>query len=87
MSRLEWSRRSHSCSARPHEVLLNRRPNHESFADGPHRCVGMHLARREMHIGMAEFLNAIPEFRVARDATIVTALGGVIQPLTLPLVW
>jgi cytochrome P450 len=79
--------RDESKYERPHEVLFDRRPNHESFADGPHRCVGMHLARREMHIGMTEFLKAIPEFRIATGASITTALGGVIQPLTLPLVW
>lgn len=72
---------------RPHDVILDRKPPHDTFAHGPHRCVGMHLARREMHIGMAEFLAAIPEFRLDPDVEITTSLGGVIQPDKLPLIW
>lgn len=71
----------------PNEVRLDRGPNHESFANGPHRCVGMHLARRELHVGMEEFLKAIPAFRIAPDAQIMSSLGLMIQPMTLPLVW
>ncbi len=71
----------------PAEVRLERGPMHESFAHGVHRCVGMHLARRELHVGMEEFFNAIPQFRIADGAEIVSELGGMIQPRTLPLVW
>ncbi len=47
----------------PHEVRLDRGPQHEAFGFGPHRCVGMHLARRELHCALEEFLKAIPNFR------------------------
>ena len=72
---------------KPHEVRLDRGPQHEAFAFGPHRCVGMHLARREMHCALEEFLAAIPQFRLEPGATIVSTLGPIIQPETLPLVW
>ena len=71
----------------PHEVQLDRGPQHETFAFGAHRCVGMHLARRELHCALEEFLAAIPQFRIAPGATIVSTLGPIIQPETLPLVW
>src|SRR3546814_7339538 len=48
---------------RPNEIILNRKPRHVSFGYGPHLCVGMHLAKREMRIAMKEFLTVIPEFR------------------------
>lgn len=71
----------------PNEIRLDRAPSHDSFAHGVHRCVGMHLARRELHIAIEEFLGAIPPFRIAPGATIVSTLGPIIQPETLPLVW
>jgi cytochrome P450 len=71
----------------PNQVRLDRQPAHISFAYGPHRCIGSHLARREMQIALEEFLRAIPQFRIQPGAQIVTHLGGIIQPETLPLVW
>ena len=71
----------------PNEVRLDRNPRHMTFGTGIHRCVGAPLARREVIIAIEEFIKAIPEFRIAPDAKIVTQLGGVIQPGTLPLVW
>ncbi|MDE2465162.1 MAG: cytochrome P450 [Alphaproteobacteria bacterium] len=69
-----------------HEVRLDRMPRHVSFAYGPHLCVGIHLARRELRIAMEEFLRLIPEFRVKPDQKVSFHLG-MIQPETLPLVW
>ena len=71
----------------PHEVRLDRGPQHEAFGFGFHRCVGMHLARRELHCALEEFMKAIPQFRIPQGATIVSKLGPMIQPETLPLVW
>lgn len=71
----------------PGEVRLDRGPQHETFAFGPHRCVGMHLARRELHVGMEEFFKAIPQFRIKPGVEIVSELGAMIQPRTLPLTW
>ena len=71
---------------RANEVVLNRRPKQVSFGYGPHLCVGMHLARREMRIAMEEFLSAIPEFRIPDGCTVRSYLG-MIQPVELPLAW
>jgi cytochrome P450 len=71
----------------PDEVRLDRQPAHISFAYGIHRCIGSHLARREMVIAMEEFLAATPEFRLKPGVVIETHMGGIIQPNVLPLVW
>lgn len=72
---------------RPNEVILDRKPRHVSWGYGPHMCVGMHLAKREMRIAMEEFLAIIPEFQIAPGAKLRYHLGGMIQPETVPLVW
>jgi cytochrome P450 len=72
---------------RPDEVILERNPRHVSFGFGPHLCIGVHLARRELRIALEEFLAMLPEFRLEPDAKITWSLAGVIQPDRLPLVW
>jgi cytochrome P450 len=72
---------------RPNEVLLDRNPRHVAFGYGPHSCVGAPLARREIGIALEMLLSALPPFRIRPGADIVTTLGGVIQPTTLPLIW
>jgi len=71
---------------KPEEIRFDRSPRHVSFGFGPHMCVGMHLAKREMRIAIEEFVTRIPEFRVKSDHEIEYHLG-MIQPVTLPLVW
>src|SRR3546814_6365496 len=68
---------------RPNEIDLDRAPRQiMTFGNGPHVCIGMHLARRELQIALEEFLAAIPEFRIAPGARIMTHLGGMVQPQT-----
>ncbi|MDO8365064.1 MAG: cytochrome P450, partial [Actinomycetota bacterium] len=38
---------------------------HLSFGGGIHRCLGSHLARREMKLMLEEVMNALPEFHLA----------------------
>ncbi len=59
------------------EINFNReRPGvHFSFGAGPHRCVGSHLARRELRIAVAEFLKAFPNFHVKPGAKIPATVG------------
>lgn len=71
----------------PEVIRFDRNPRHISFGFGPHLCIGMHLARREMRIAMEEFLAEIPEFRLAPDADITYYLAAIMQPVNLPLVW
>ena len=48
---------------------------HFTFGAGPHRCVGSHLARRELRIAVEEFLKAFPNFHVKAGAKIPATLG------------
>lgn len=70
----------------PDVVRFDRNPRHVSWGFGPHMCVGMQLAKREMRIAIEEFLIRIPEFRVQKDFVTEYHLG-MIQPVKLPLVW
>ena len=58
------------------------------FANGPHRCLGMHLARREMKIAVEEWLRVIPDFRIASEGELSERGGSSMMTLTsLPLAW
>ena len=70
----------------PGKVDFSRRPRHVSFGFGPHTCIGMHLAKREMRIALEEFLGRIPQFSIKPGHDVEYHLG-MIQPVTLPLVW
>jgi cytochrome P450 len=74
---------------RPDEFLVDRkRNNHMGFANGPHRCLGMHLARRELVIAVQEWLRVIPDFHIAADGELRERGGGSMMTLTtLPLAW
>lgn len=49
-------------------VDLGRDPNpHLSFGVGPHRCLGMHLARSMFRVLLREVLTRIPDYRVDPD--------------------
>lgn len=70
----------------PEQVRLSRKPQHLTFAHGPHLCIGMHLARRELVTAIEQFLAAIPPFVLKPDTQMEFHLG-MIQPLALPLTW
>jgi cytochrome P450 len=74
---------------RPDEFVIDRKPNvHFGFAGGPHRCLGAHLARREMQIAVEEWLRVIPDFSVADDDPLMERGGGAMMTLLrLPLQW
>jgi cytochrome P450 len=59
---------------------------HLTFIAGPHRCLGSHLARRELRIALQEFLRRIPPFRMEPGAD-RTVVPGLIAMKHLPLVW
>ena len=69
---LSWlsANRDGSVFDRPDEVVLDRATNpHLAFGVGPHRCIGMHMARVMFKVLMGEVLTRIPDYRVDRDAT------------------
>lgn len=60
----------------PDKIDLGREDNrHVAFAYGPHRCLGSHLARREIVVGLEEWLARIPAFRI-KPGTAPVAYGG-----------
>jgi cytochrome P450 len=69
-------------------VVDRERNNHMGFANGPHRCLGMHLARRELQLAVQEWLRVIPDFRIAGPEELTERGGGAMMTLTsLPLAW
>jgi cytochrome P450 len=50
---------------RPHELIFDRSPNrHIGFGLGPHRCLGIHLARRELRVALQAFHRRLPDYRL-----------------------
>jgi cytochrome P450 len=71
----------------PREVRFDRTSNrHFTLAGGPHRCLGSHLARRELRIALAEILRRLPPFALKPGADRI-AVPGLIAVPRLPVVW
>ncbi len=71
----------------PNEVKFDRRPNHLAFGSAAHRCLGMHLARRELLIALQEMLALLPPFTLDPDEPVPFWLASIIQVRKLPLIW
>ncbi|GLR46003.1 cytochrome P450 [Mesorhizobium amorphae] len=72
----------------PNTVDLGREDNrHAAFGYGPHRCLGSHLARREIVIGLEEWLARIPQFRIKKGTAPITSGGHVFGIENLILDW
>lgn len=59
---------------------------HLAFGGGPHRCLGMHLARLELQVVLREWHQRIPEYRVKPGAQL-RERGGQLSVSSLPLQW
>ena len=71
----------------PERFILGRTEPHMTFNTGPHRCVGLNLARLEMKVFYQEWLKRVPPFRLDPQAP-PRFMGGYNLALTsLPLVW
>ncbi|CAN5157804.1 cytochrome P450 [soil metagenome] len=72
----------------PMKVDLSRRNvAHSTFAQGPHRCAGMHLARMEVLVMLQEWLARIPRFSLKAGAVPIYHAGIVAAVEDIPLVW
>ena len=65
---------------------FERAPNpHLGFGLGLHRCLGIHLARRELRIGLQEIHRMMPRYSLDADDPPIVGSGGVHGLFTLPL--
>ncbi|MEB3071681.1 cytochrome P450 [[Mycobacterium] vasticus] len=71
---------------RADECLLDRPPNRTlAFGVGPHRCLGMHLARRIITVAMREWHARIPDYRLDPDGPPISYYSPVRGVMSLPL--
>jgi cytochrome P450 len=69
------------------KVIIDRTENrHLAFGAGPHRCLGSHLARRELRVALEEWHKVIPDYRLGEGEPI-TEFGRSSGVNTLPLAW
>ncbi len=69
------------------EVIFERHPNpHLGFALGPHRCLGMQLARRELTIALQEVHRRMPDYAIKPGDKADVYGGGVKGVARIPLV-
>lgn len=64
---LSWVSANHDEKVfdRPGDVVLERSPNrHLAFGIGPHRCIGMHVARSVFQIMMSAILDRMPDYEI-----------------------
>ncbi|WP_172402019.1 cytochrome P450 [Ensifer aridi] len=72
----------------PNTIDLARQDNHHTaFGYGPHLCLGAHLARREIAIGLSEWLARIPAFRIKEGTAPITNGGHVFGIKDFVLTW
>jgi cytochrome P450 len=68
--------------------LFKVRAPHVAFADGPHRCLGEHLARLETTVAMNAVLDRLPDLRLDPDAEAPSIFGDAFRsPNRLPIVF
>jgi cytochrome P450 len=72
---------------RPTDVLLERvNNNHIGFGTGPHRCLGSHLARRELCAAMEAWHARIPDYHLVPGA-VIREHGSMFGIESMELVW
>jgi cytochrome P450 len=60
---------------------------HAAFGLGPHRCIGMHFARLQIETAFSELLSRVTNLRIPEDGHVQTAVGIVLSPEHLPVVF
>jgi len=74
---------------RAEEFDLDRRAqNHLAFGTGQHQCLGMHLARLELRVGLDAILERLPNLRLDPDAAAPVIMGTAFRgPDALPVLF
>lgn len=62
---------------RPGNFAANGQPTHNTFGNGPHKCVGAPLARAELKIFLEEWLKRIPDFHLDPDRDVRVHMNAV----------
>jgi cytochrome P450 len=76
-----WDRPDEFDPARPLQA-------HIGFGRGPHTCLGMHVARAEIHAGVSALLDRLPNLRLDPDAGPPAIIGMYERgPSALPVAW
>jgi cytochrome P450 len=71
----------------PTDVRFDREPNrHVAFGAGVHRCLGSHLARRELRVALREWHKRIPEYEL-KPGIELHYLPGLRSVENLELIW
>jgi cytochrome P450 len=74
--------------ANPLEVDFDRAPApHNTFGNGPHLCVGAHLARMEMRVFLEEWFGRMPPVRLDPERPPISHAGPVEGMTRLHLLW
>lgn len=71
----------------PHRVDIDRAPRHLAFGTGPHTCIGLRLAKREIRIVLEAFVARFRNVRIAPGERHAFHTGNVFGVDRLPLVW
>lgn len=71
----------------PHIIDIARRPRHITFGTGPHVCLGVHLAKREMRIMIEAFLSRMKNIRRPEGGRFEYHTTNTIGVDRLDLVW
>jgi cytochrome P450 len=74
----------------PDELTITRTPNpHIAFGNGPHFCLGAHLARMELQVSLETMLSRLPGLRIAVPESELRWLTGTLMRglATFPITW
>lgn len=72
--------------ANPDDLVFDRQPNpHLTFSVGVHRCLGIHLARRELRIGLKAIHERMPNYRITPGQEPKLFTSGLRGLYSLPL--
>ncbi|HEX4788725.1 MAG TPA: cytochrome P450 [Actinospica sp.] len=74
----------------PESVLFDREPPAQiAFGAGPHYCLGAHLAKAELRIGLGTLLERLPGLRLEADPASLRYTGGEVMSsiVEIPVSW